>query len=111
MRFGYMDLPEGDRLKVHYSAIPHSGGFNFFGILSLFVIVVFSTNIASRSDTLGLLLGGGLVFGLGVWDDLKTLPPNIRLIGQILAGAILFSVESRIETAALAGMGVWVYFS
>mgnify|MGYP001129659580 CR=1 FL=1 len=110
LRFEYVDRPGGDPLKVHDFAIPNSGGIVFFGIFSLIIIILFTLGKTNGFDALGLLLGGGLVFGLGVWDDLKMITPHFRLIGQILTGLILILSGIRIESVFYLSLPLTIFY-
>jgi UDP-GlcNAc:undecaprenyl-phosphate/decaprenyl-phosphate GlcNAc-1-phosphate transferase len=46
---------------------------------------------------LGISLGGLIIFGLGVWDDLRSLGPEIKLIVQILAALVLVVCGIRVD--------------
>lgn len=110
LKFGYLDRRECDSLKVHKFAIPHSGGFAFFGTFSLLMIILFTLSKNSGFEGFGLLLGGGIVFCLGIWDDLKTITPHFRLMGQILAALILILSDIRIETVLLIGLPLTIFY-
>jgi UDP-GlcNAc:undecaprenyl-phosphate GlcNAc-1-phosphate transferase len=110
LKFGYLDRPEEDSLKVHKFAIPNSGGIIFFWIFGLFMFILLAFNKANGSDVFGLLLGGGIVFGLGIWDDLKTVTPYFRLIGQILAAVILILSGTRIEAVFLISFPLTIFY-
>ncbi|MCC6179210.1 MAG: hypothetical protein IT305_28210 [Chloroflexi bacterium] len=87
-RIGLVAYPKRDRW--HRAPTPLMGGVAiFFGIVPLFVIL--SDAIAAHTlERFGLLmLGASLIFALGLVDDLKTLPPYAKLLGQIVAACIL----------------------
>lgn len=51
----------------------------------------------SRSvETAGLLVGATLVFGVGLWDDLRRMPPYTKLIAQLLVGCVVVFSGIRI---------------
>ena len=50
----------------------------------------------------GLLLGAVLVFGLGLADDLRRMPPYAKLIGQLLIGCLVVSSGIQLSIAAPA---------
>ena len=39
----------------------------------------------------GLLAGALIIFGVGVWDDLRELPPQAKLVGEIIAATVAIS--------------------
>lgn len=119
---GYLDHP-GER-KVHDAAKPLLGGAAIF--LSLMVVVFVDWfvlqwlgllvdgnggwlsqqihNLAEiaagarsvRTQMVGLVLGGLVVFSVGLYDDRFGMHPIIKLSAQILAGIILYMVDIRI---------------
>jgi UDP-GlcNAc:undecaprenyl-phosphate GlcNAc-1-phosphate transferase len=110
LRVGYIDNPDGGPLKVHVSPVPRSGGLALLGIFGLLMFILFGAGKVNGLNTFALLLGGGLVFGLGVYDDLRTLSPPSRLIGQALAGVILFLSGIRIETLFLISFPLTIFY-
>ena len=78
-RFHIMDHP-GDR-KVHQHPVPTVGGIAF--ALGAFVSILWwgPKNITALS----VFLGGLIILGFGVWDDLANLGYRIKLLGQVVA--------------------------
>jgi UDP-GlcNAc:undecaprenyl-phosphate GlcNAc-1-phosphate transferase len=106
---GAMDKPS--KRKVHTSNIPRSGGiaiyFGFlvavlFGLLSRGVI----GSVITPKPVLGILLGGSIVFLVGLADDIYRMKPLVKLIGQLLGAgiAIYFGVEISFITNPLNGL-------
>jgi UDP-GlcNAc:undecaprenyl-phosphate GlcNAc-1-phosphate transferase len=87
-RIGLVAYPKSDRW--HRSPTPLMGGVAMFAaILPLFLIVP-EMVAANTLDRFGLLMiGASLMFVLGLIDDLKTLPPYVKLLGQIVAACVL----------------------
>ena len=90
--------------RVHEGEIPRLGGVAV--VLSLaapFLGFVFHSNlllesiIESWQPLMGLILGAGLVFLLGVWDDVKGLPPWPKLFVETVAATLAFLLGLRIE--------------
>jgi UDP-GlcNAc:undecaprenyl-phosphate GlcNAc-1-phosphate transferase len=98
--------------KVHSYPIPILGGVAIYLAFCLpFVLSLIYPNqvqhilLLHRQQALGLLLGGSLVFGLGLWDDLAKLTPAIKFAGQILAALFAYYVANiRIEVLAVQSM-------
>ena len=93
-RFGALDEPN-DR-KLHGKSIPRTGGLGIFVvfILTLVISSFFNTKI---SDLLVLdqqtifLLGGAIIcFGIGIFDDFHRLGPWIKFLFQIMAASIAY---------------------
>ena len=55
------------------------------------------TDYSRISPTLGILLGGCLIFLIGFIDDLKGMKPKIKLAGQILAASLAFYMGVQIN--------------
>lgn len=112
MRLGLMDLPN-DR-KVHTVPIPRGGGVgivlgvtltfaigalfiwllnaNWFGLQSLLPesVIVHLPGLVSRFGPFSVLLGGGIALGLlGLVDDLRGLPWQLRLAAEFTVAAIV----------------------
>lgn len=114
LRWRVLDHP-GER-KVHQEPVPLLGGV---AICATFYVVIIANllflvpaqrlgdewleaNILSflgshvRRKLLGILVGGLMVFALGMVDDLRALRPEVKLVGQIAAGLVLVSSGIRI---------------
>jgi UDP-GlcNAc:undecaprenyl-phosphate GlcNAc-1-phosphate transferase len=117
-RRGIVDLP-GER-KLQRGAVPLLGG----AAICTSVVAILLANcaiaaLAARSPVairlipqtiaahLGgalsvfpqlmvILLGGVMMFLLGLWDDLSDLPPRVKLLGQILVALSLISLDVRV---------------
>src|SRR3954453_20981053 len=85
---GLVAYPKRDRW--HRSPTPLLGGVAMFvGIVPLFLLVPELVS-ANTLDRFGLLmLGATLMFLLGLLDDLWSLPPYAKLLGQIVAACVL----------------------
>ena len=87
---GAMDAP--DARKVHKKPIPRIGGL---GIYAAFMVTIVSLlNIVDVTDDVmfeltGLIIGGSLIVLVGIIDDYKNLPAKVKLVGQIIAAAVL----------------------
>lgn len=91
IKVGALDAP--DARKVHTRPIPRMGGL---AIYAAFVLAVLSSMYVSR-EILGLLVGGTVILIVGIIDDLKPLPARVKLLGQIVAAAVLVMFDIRIE--------------
>jgi UDP-GlcNAc:undecaprenyl-phosphate GlcNAc-1-phosphate transferase len=88
---GVLDRPNSAH-KSHKKPVPYLGG------VAIIIGVVFVTNLAlisfkftwSNFWLATFVLGPALVMGLvGLWDDLKSLNPLPRFIGQSIAGLVV----------------------
>ena len=107
---GYLDQSEGDPLKIHGLPVPHSGGIAIFGVFGLLMILLTLTGQVEGRLVAGLLVGGSVAFGLGVWDDLKPTTPGIRLAGAIMAGIVLILFGSRVEAPLLLSLPLTLFY-
>lgn len=91
IKLGALDAPD-DR-KVHTRPIPRMGGL---AIYAAFMLAVVASMHISR-EIMGLLVGGTVILIVGIIDDLKPLPARVKLLGQIVAAAVLVMFDIRIE--------------
>lgn len=101
-RIGAIDQP--NERKVHKNPIPRLGGVAIYAsfFLSLAIAVYLDpgkSSFASMTPHTGLMLVLSLtmVLLLGIWDDLYQLSPGKKLIGQVLAGAVVYAAGFRIS--------------
>ena len=86
-----LDLPTSSH-KSHTKAIPYLGGVAILTGVTLvsYLALAFSNLTVSNFLLATSVLGPALVMGLiGLWDDLKNLPPLPRFIGQSVAGLVV----------------------
>ncbi len=83
VRIGAIDRP--DARKVHHGLVPRLGGLAIYAgfILSIALTVGFD-DMGMR----GLCAGATFLIVVGVLDDRFSLPPKVKLLGQIVAAAI-----------------------
>jgi UDP-N-acetylmuramyl pentapeptide phosphotransferase/UDP-N-acetylglucosamine-1-phosphate transferase/glycosyltransferase involved in cell wall biosynthesis len=94
-RLQIVDRPGGRRL--HDAVTPRAGGVAIYLAFTL----PFVAAIVMRALRLGalphdvraaaLLLGGALTFGLGLWDDARTVRPLPKLAGHVAAALIAYA--------------------
>ncbi|MCI8608967.1 MAG: undecaprenyl/decaprenyl-phosphate alpha-N-acetylglucosaminyl 1-phosphate transferase [Firmicutes bacterium] len=89
---GAMDVPK-DARRMHTKAIPRFGGLAIFAgtIASMIIFMNFNDRV------IGVVIGGTLIYLLGVIDDLKNLPPKLKLLGQVVVAIIMYMYDIRIE--------------
>jgi UDP-GlcNAc:undecaprenyl-phosphate GlcNAc-1-phosphate transferase len=86
-----LDLPTSSH-KSHSKAVPYLGGVAILIGVTLvsYLALAFSNFTVSNFLLATSVLGPALAMGLiGLWDDLKNLPPLPRFIGQSVAGLVV----------------------
>ena len=89
----FLDEPGG--LKKHARAVPVLGGSAiFFSLVTVLILIRLSTQFPSGTlhSLRGIILGGTLIFGMGLWDDLhkpQGLPVWAKLLIQAVATGCL----------------------
>ena len=89
-RTGALDRP--DARKVHARPIPRIGGIGIYAafMLSILVQLVFvDLTPEFMTSLIGLMAGGTIIVAIGIIDDYCDLPAKVKLLGQILAAAVL----------------------
>ncbi|QWV94805.1 undecaprenyl/decaprenyl-phosphate alpha-N-acetylglucosaminyl 1-phosphate transferase [Geomonas oryzisoli] len=84
--YGFTDTP--DHRKIHSEAIPRIGGVAIFA--GTVIGVLSSCNSDERVG--GYLLGGFIIFILGLVDDKRSLSANTKLLWQFVAVVIMLRV-------------------
>ena len=115
LRWGALDHP-GER-KMQKEPVPLLGGVAIFATFNLIILanllllgpvrrfgfdwlqlnVLQFLGTGVRLKLLGLSLGGLIIFVLGVLDDLKTLRPEPKLVGQLLAAFVVVASGIRLD--------------
>ena len=106
-RTGAMDAPNAR--KVHKKPIPRIGGLGIYAgfmVSVIFILPKFGLDAEMIKETFGLILSGSLIVALGLLDDYKNLPAKVKLVGQIIAAAVLvvlFNVRIDFVTDPFGG--------
>ncbi len=106
---GWVSPPSSGR-HIHEVALPRIGGV---AIYATFVSVIGILALASRLfhfnpgfspyTALILIVGGTMVFLLGLYDDARSVSPYVKIIVQSLAAALLFFAGFRVFRLPLFG--------
>jgi len=103
LRFGWMDAPSS-AVKTHKESTPSLGGIAIFAsfVVTMILLRLFTRFATGTLHSLrGLMIGGALVFALGVIDDLRK-PHGLHFKPK-------FAVQS-LAAAALIFFGIRIYF-
>ena len=113
-RLGLLDHPDSVR-KIHSHPIPRFGGVAVWGafLASLSVLFFVPPGFAKLAPAelaplWKLLPAAGLVFFIGLWDDIRGMRPSQKLTGQVLAGVIAYAAGVRILGIAGYPAGAWL---
>ncbi|MCQ2551565.1 MAG: undecaprenyl/decaprenyl-phosphate alpha-N-acetylglucosaminyl 1-phosphate transferase [Clostridia bacterium] len=101
-KIGAVDIPKDGR-RMHSKPIPRFGGMAIFigTTVSMIAFMTFDTRI------IGVIIGGILIYALGVIDDLTNLPAKVKFGAQTMCAIILYSFNIRIEfVSGFFGEGV-----
>jgi len=98
---GLLDRPDDDR-RLHRDPMPRLGGVAIFA-----AIAVPSAALGNQHGFWGVMLGAALMTVLGAVDDVRPLPPSVKLTGQILIGALTVHLGIEINHITLPLMGVF----
>ena len=104
---GKWDMPNSR--KIHTKPIPRMGGIAIFlgFILSLITLELLQNGfLTSVSNSwMGIIIGSTLMFFVGIRDDLKPIKARTKLLWQILAALIAYSMGVRIDFISNLIMG------
>lgn len=90
-----VDIP--GRRKIHKKITPSMGGIAIF--LGFFISALIWMEISQWKETRFILIALFIVFFIGVRDDLVPLRPLMKLLGQLMAAAILiFLFDLRLKS-------------
>ncbi|HHN64221.1 MAG TPA: undecaprenyl/decaprenyl-phosphate alpha-N-acetylglucosaminyl 1-phosphate transferase [Nitrospirae bacterium] len=89
VNFGFCDNPAGDSLKIHKKPIPYTGGIGIYTAFLITMGLFFSIfRYPLTREVMGIILCGGLIIALGLWDDKQNVNPKLRLVLQIAISGI-----------------------
>jgi UDP-GlcNAc:undecaprenyl-phosphate/decaprenyl-phosphate GlcNAc-1-phosphate transferase len=96
LRYGIVDKPKPP-LKTQREPVPYLGGMVIFLAFLLALALTFPFD----QRVLAILLASSVVVTVGLIDDLGTLTPKDKLIGQLVAAVVLVKAGVHIELEAL----------
>jgi UDP-GlcNAc:undecaprenyl-phosphate GlcNAc-1-phosphate transferase len=98
---GLLDRPDDDR-RLHREPMPRLGGIAIFA-----AIAIPSAALGNQHGFWGVMLGAALMTILGAVDDVRSLPPLVKLTGQILIGALTVHLGIEINHITLPLVGAF----
>jgi len=108
---GLVDVPTVR--KIHSQPIPRTGGVAIYlaFYFSFIPIIFYRTTILDlliqEPKIVYLVAGAVVAFGLGLWDDIRRIKPELKLGVQIIAALIAYSGGVRIVAVGLPGLPFW----
>ncbi len=81
---GFVDRPVAR--SMHTEPKPYLGGLAIF---AAFLVAMVAGGGFADHKLIGIMTGGAFIVGLGIIDDRFQLSPKVKLIGQVIAAAIL----------------------
>ncbi|MDZ4065108.1 MAG: MraY family glycosyltransferase [Coriobacteriia bacterium] len=109
-RRGFLDTPGGR--KVHTEAIPRLGGVAMFaGFLAAIALQAAGERwlgwggmlTSAGREIYGVLAGLAIIFVVGVIDDLFTMGPGLKFVGQLVAASVVIGSGLRIDYVGSPG--------
>lgn len=106
-RVKIVDRPDGF-LKPHARAIAYLGGVAVYLGWATGMLMLLAKGTAQHEWIFGLVLGGGVVLIVGLADDIWSIRPVLKLLGQVLAAAILlwFGIGREIVEIVFVPLGI-----
>ena len=102
VRNGYVAKPKSDRWHKRPTAMLGGVGIFVSTVAAYFLLVPFSF------DSLVVLAGGSFLFFVGLIDDLITVRPYQKLIGQLIGAGILVFYGLSIPLTGLEVVDIWL---
>lgn len=110
-KIGALDVPIEKR-KIHKNAIPRLGGLAViagFAVSIIYLIITMSiekTIVLNNSDAygiklIGFLLGSLVLCAFCFLDDLRGIPPYVKLIGQTIAATVVVLFGLKMDQIAI----------
>lgn len=99
-----LDSPDESR-KRQAAPVPRLGGIPLMLALTLGIVVILFLDVPRKSEWFPILIGTALMYGLGLWDDIKPLGAKKKLLGQIAIAGLATMLGLNIEKFSLPGYG------
>ena len=100
LKLGILDKPS--KRKIHDKPVPRLGGVSiyvslfFTSLILLSAYLKYRTSLAGTFTLLGIFSGGTIIFFLGLLDDIEPIPPQLKLVFQIIAASVAWFLGVKI---------------
>lgn len=91
-KIGAIDIPKDTR-RMHTKAMPRFGGMAIFSGATISIILL----IGGDPKMQWILIGGTLIYILGIIDDLKNLPAKFKFLSQLAIACLMYYGDIRIS--------------
>ncbi len=91
-KIGAMDIPKDNR-RMHEKPMPRFGGLAVF----MGTTVALTFFLYGNEKIMAALIGGTLIYGLGVVDDIRDLDARWKFLGQLAVAVLMYYMGLRIE--------------
>ncbi len=92
--------------KRQDTPVPRLGGAPVMLATSLGLIVILTLAPENAIAWFPVLLGSLLMYGLGLWDDLRPLGARVKLLGQVATATLVYYMGLKIDLVTYPG-GAW----
>ena len=99
-----LDGPDETR-KRQAAPVPRLGGAPIMLAVSLGLGLIFFVTPGESANWFPVLTGSLLMYGLGLWDDLKPLGARKKLLGQILTATLVYFMGLSVDRVTYPGGG------
>ncbi len=99
--------------KRQATPIPRLGGLPIMLAVFLGLAIIIGVHPGHAAKWMPLLVGSALMYGLGLWDDLRPLGARRKLLGQLATAGLVFHLGLRIDKFSWPGaagsidLGAW----
>lgn len=90
-KLGVIDRPK-DARRVHKKPIPRFGGMAIF----LGSMAAMAVTVGMNDKIKAAMIGGALMYLLGITDDIKDLRPIVKFAGQLAIASLVYALGIRI---------------
>lgn len=94
---------------THKSKVSRWGGIAI--VVSFLIVIFLDKNLVLTRDIIGIITGGLIIFGLGIWDDFLEINWKKQLFFQILSVGLIFIFGVKIYTISNPLGGVFIFDS